>query len=638
MRTLKILAAALTLTAGALSAHAAAAPSAALTEADVSAWLDSYLPPAMHASDIAGAVVVVVKDGKVLAEHGYGLADVAKHTPVDPKLTLFRLASVSKLLTWTAVMQLVEQGKIDLDADVNQYLDFKIPPRDGAPITMRNLMQHTAGFEEVFRNLLADDPQVQTYETWLKGWTPARIFPAGAIPAYSNYGGTLAGYIVQRVSGEPFDAYIEKHIFQPLDMQHSTFREPLPAALAPLMSQGYARASQPPRKFELTRPVPVSALSSSGDDMAHFMIAHLQDGEYMGNRILGERTAQLMHNSPLTVLPGIDRMELGFYETNINGREVIGHSGDTSWFHSALHLFLKEDVGLFFSFNSQGNQGAVGPLRTALFNAFADRYFPGPAETQRVDATTAAAHARLLTGYWMSSRRSQTRFPAILELSPGAQGRVSVNVKGELVFPRLGRADRPVHWIETSPFVWTDADAHLRVAARMADGRAVMLGSNESTPSVALRPPWYQNAAWVLPAVGLSISALLFTALAWPIVAIVRRVRGTPMNLDARSYQAYRGSKLAALVIVAAWMFWAVTVTQQITSLGVPDSQVRIAQCFGFVAFFGGAGLMLWNLCAVWSGVRRWPAKTWSIVLVLSALLVLWVAWVFNLIGFSIDY
>src|SRR4029077_548444 len=118
-----------------------------LTEQDANAWLDGYMPYALHSGDIAGAVVAIVKDGRVLTERGYGFSDVEKRTPVDPEKTLFRPGSVSKLLTWTAVMQLVEQGKIDLDADVNKYIDFKIPERDGKPITLRNIMQHTAGFE-----------------------------------------------------------------------------------------------------------------------------------------------------------------------------------------------------------------------------------------------------------------------------------------------------------------------------------------------------------------------------------------------------------------------------------------------------------------------------------------------------------
>src|SRR6202034_3191705 len=183
------------------------------------------------------------KDGQVLTERGFGYADMAARKRVDAATTMFRAGSISKLFTWTAVMQLVEQGKIDLDADVNQYLDFKIPPREGQPVTMRNLMQHVAGFEEQAKGIISEDPKAPGFETLLKQWVPQRVFAPDSTPAYSNYGASLAGYIVQRVSGESFDAYVEKHIFQPLDMQHSTFRQPLPPELAPLMSKGYELAS-----------------------------------------------------------------------------------------------------------------------------------------------------------------------------------------------------------------------------------------------------------------------------------------------------------------------------------------------------------------------------------------------------------
>ena len=127
-----------------------------------------------------------------------------------------------------------------------------------------------------------------------------RVFAPGSTPAYSNYGASLAGYIVQRLSGETFDDYVDKHIFVPLDMKHSSFRQPLPPDLAPLMSKGYQLASEPPHVFEMVGPAPAGALSSPGEDMAHFMIAHLQNGEYNGNRILSAETAEKMHNSPLT--------------------------------------------------------------------------------------------------------------------------------------------------------------------------------------------------------------------------------------------------------------------------------------------------------------------------------------------------
>src|SRR5580704_2219786 len=217
----------------------AATAAVALTAEDLNAWLDGYMPYALHTGDIAGAVVAVVKDGQIVTERGYGYADLDKRTPVDPKLTLFRPGSVSKLFTWTAVMQQVEQGKIDLDADINQYLDFKVTGKDGKPITMRNLMQHTAGFEEQARGIISASNNLPSYDALLKQHVPTRVFEVGSTPAYSNYGASLAGYIVERVAHEPFDAYVEHHIFEPLDMKHSSFRQPLPPELAPLMATGY---------------------------------------------------------------------------------------------------------------------------------------------------------------------------------------------------------------------------------------------------------------------------------------------------------------------------------------------------------------------------------------------------------------
>src|SRR6266550_1093577 len=191
----------------------------ALTKTDAEAWLDGFFPYALQRGDVAGAVVVVVTDGAVLLQKGYGYSDVGERKPVDPERTLFRPGSVSKLFTWTAVMQLVEQGKLDLDADINTYLDFKIPPRQGAPVTLHNLMTHTAGFSETAKDLFVKDTSdLKPLRDYSIAHMPKRIFPPGVTPAYSNYATTLAGYIVQRTSGEPFSDYIDHHIFSPLGM------------------------------------------------------------------------------------------------------------------------------------------------------------------------------------------------------------------------------------------------------------------------------------------------------------------------------------------------------------------------------------------------------------------------------------
>ena len=630
-------------TAAATPATPAAAPVAMpLTAEDANAWLDGYMPYALHTGDIAGAVVAIVKDGQILTERGFGYSEVEKRAPVDPKLTLFRPGSVSKLFTWTAVMQQVEQGKIDLDADVNQYLDFKIPARDGKPVTMRELMQHVAGFEEQAKGIMSDDPKSPGFEALLKQWVPERVFAAGTTPAYSNYGASLAGYIVQRVSGESFDDYLDKHIFAPLDMKYSTFRQPLPANLEPLMSKCYTQASEPPKGFEIIGPAPAGALASPAEDMAHFMIAHLQNGEYHGNRILKAETAEMMHNSPLTILPPLNRMELGFFETNINGREVIAHLGDTQCFHTSLHLFLKEGVGFYVSFNSPGKAGAAGGLRGALFDDFADRYFPAAeAAATAVDAKTSAQHAALLKGHWVNSRGSQSSFLAAVGLF--GQTKAGVNAKGELVVPFNGLNGKPRHWVETAPFVWRDQDSHERLAAKLVDGKVVRFSIDGISPFMVFdRVPGYADAAWLLPALYCALAALLLTAVFWPVTAIVRRRFGASLGLGPDALRAYRLSKVGSLLLLAALGLWGLTVIRMFNDFNnlsdKYNGNIRFAELFGIFAFLLGSAFIAWNLWTVWKGARRWPAKTWSIVLALSAFIVLWVAFTFNLFSFGIYF
>ncbi len=336
-----------------------------LTREDLEAWLDGFLPYALARGNVAGGIVVVVKDGQVLLQKGFGYADVEKKLPVDPDQTLFRPGSVSKLFTWTAVMQLVERGKIDLDADVNQYLDFKIPPGpDGEPITMRDLMTHTAGFEEQVKELISEDPaRIRTIEATLKNWVPERIFEAGTMPAYSNYGTALAGHIVERLAGVSFDDYLDQNIFGPLGMTRSSFRQPLPETLMAGMSQGYKDATGKPQGYELINLSPAGSLAATGADMARFMVAHLQNGAFGDARILSEETAKKMHGTPLTIVPNVNRMVLGFYETDTNGHRIISHGGDTQYFHSDLHLFLDDGRRLlhFVQQLRQGRRGGRGP-------------------------------------------------------------------------------------------------------------------------------------------------------------------------------------------------------------------------------------------------------------------------------------
>lgn len=614
-----------------------------LTKADAEAWLDGLMAYALPRGDIAGGVVVIVKNGEILLQKGYGYSDVAKHAPVDPERTLFRPGSVSKLFTWTAVMQLVEEGKLKLDADVNQYLDFKIPERDGKPVTLRNILTHTAGFEEQPKGIMGVEKDgVPELGPFLKTWVPTRIFGPGETPAYSNYATALAGYIVARASGMSFDDYVDAKLFAPLDMKYSTFRQPLPGNLKPLMSKGYQQASLPDKPFEIVGPAPAGSLSASGADMAHFMIAHLQNGRYGDKQILKPETAQEMHGTALTILPRVNRMMLGFYETNYDGRRVIGHGGDTQWFHSYLHLFIDDNVGLYMSFNSAGKEGAVGGLRSQIFEQFTDRYLPGPAPDGKVDDATAAEHARQIAGRYGNSRRSDSSFLSLLNLF----GAVKVTANedhtiGVSMFTNL--AGMPSRWREIEPYVWRQEEGKQLLSAKVEDGRVVRFSVDDVSPFMMFEPvPFAKSSGWLLPALVVGLAAMLLTALAWPISALTRRHYRVSYALSGVDAKAHRWVRIASVAVVGLLTIWGITIVSMMGDLSrltaKNDWLLWLLQILSLVVFVGGAIVGLWHAKAVLGSRRSWYAKAWAVVLALSLLVALWVALAFNLIAFDVNY
>jgi CubicO group peptidase (beta-lactamase class C family) len=616
---------------------------APLTRADVEAWLDGFLPYALRTADIAGAVVVVVKDGDVLLQKGYGYSDVAAKKPVDPELTLFRPGSVSKLFTWTAVMQLVEQGKLDLDADVNTYLDFEIPARDGQPVTLRNILTHTPGFEEQIKGLMfADTAKIEPLDQSLKRWVPTRVFAPGTTPAYSNYATALAGYIVARTSGQSFDDYIDQRILAPLGMKQASFRQPLPEHLVEHMSKGYPRASETDKPFEIVGPAPAGSLSASGAAMARFMIAHLQKGAYGDARILGEATAEQMHSTPLTLLPRVQRMLLGFYEQNYNGRRIIGHGGDTQWFHSNLHLFIDDGVGLYVSMNSAGKDGASGDIRNALFEQFADRYMPGPTLDGKVEPQTAAEHARMISGVYDISRRMDSSFFKLLALA--GPTKVTTNEDGTIsVSLATNLAGVPIKWREVEPFVWRDVDGETLLGAQVDNGRVVRFSFDGLSPFIVFEPAAPATSpAWILPALIAGLLALALTTLAWPVSALARRHYGAPYRLTGQDAKAHRWVRIAAAAAVGLMIAWGVTIATLMGDLNnlqpSADGLLWLLQLLSFVVFIGAAALGVWNAIVVVRGPRKWYAKVWAVILALALLVLLWVALAYNLIAFDVNY
>lgn len=491
------------------SATPAAAAVGPTDAAELETFLDGIMSAHMQAQEIPTAVVAVVKDGKLFFSKGYGYADREQRTPVDPERTLFRPGSVSKLFTWTAVMQLHERGQLDLDADINTYLkDFQIPATFPEPITTKHLLTHTPGFEDgalgylFVRNAEKIVPLGQS----LAAHIPKRVRPPGTYSSYSNYGTALAGLIVANISGMTFEDYIDKNILGPLGMTHSTFREPLPEALAPDMATGYKHQSGIYKKqdFEFIANFgPAGALTASANDMARFMLAHLQLGRLGDARILEEATARQMHSQLYTLDPRLSGMAYGFYESRVNGVRIIGHGGDTLWFHTNLALLPDHNLGIYASYVTHG-----GRARSELLKAFMDRYFPQPATALPAPPDDFKERGKRFAGNYRFTRHNSSTIEKVAALASALS--VSVTSENRLLVSGLG--ENALQFVETEPQLFRQVDGTQTLSFKENEHGEVTHMFFDALPFMpTYRIPWYETLNFSLLVLGLGLLLCITT-------------------------------------------------------------------------------------------------------------------------------
>lgn len=385
-----------------------------VNSAEVETFMDKIIPEQLEKNNVIGATVVVVKDDKIIFAKGYGYSDPVNKTPVVANQTLFHVGSVSKLFVWTAVMQMVEEGKIDLDADVNTYLtDFKVPDTyPGKPITMRYLMTHTAGFEDTTRGMGVENiDEVESLGNFLKENLPARVRPPGETISYSNHGTALAAHIVEEVSGQSYDDYVEEHIFLPLKMYNTTIKQPGPANLESRTAKSYAYQNGAYTPIEsYINMAAAGAIRSTGPDMGHFMIAHLQNGSYENNRILNDSTSKEMKTVQFTADP-TNSMCLGFMGHNWNNQTVLGHPGDLGAFANYMLLIPKENTGVFISYNGEGAKAS----RIEFIIKFMDYFYPTAGENTSAESSSKSSD--ILSGPYKLTKSPYTTIEKYLSRS-----------------------------------------------------------------------------------------------------------------------------------------------------------------------------------------------------------------------------
>ncbi|MFZ0806227.1 MAG: serine hydrolase domain-containing protein, partial [Candidatus Sulfotelmatobacter sp.] len=464
---------------------------------------------------------------------------------------------------------------------------------------------------------------------------PARIFPPGVIPAYSNYATSVAGYIVQRVSGKPLEQYVADNIFTPLEMKRSTFVQPLPKDLEPMMSKGYSVASSDPKPYEFVEAFPAGSVATTARDMCNFMIAHLQNGRFGSTQILRPETATLMHSRIFGTDDRMDGMAHGFYEESANGHRIIGHGGDTLAFHSDLHLILDSNVGFFVSYNSAG-KGEISP-RTVLFRKFLDRYFPyTPPPAGKVD--DAKADAASVAGLYKNSRRFESTFLKLTTLL--GEETVLQNADGTIsVDPMKGTNGQLLKFEEISPLLYREVHGQAKVAfKRDANGQMQFQLDWPIFISQKVSAGENKYLFYFLGIFGLIMVVL--TLLMWPVAAIIRKHYGKPLDLNPMERRLRLMSRLACVLFILFLGGWGFLLSKAedpdvINTLG---PWIIILGLLGVLSAIGTL-LVCFNALQNWRAPHRWIwIRLYETALALGCIGLTWFALVWNLMNFNVHY
>ena len=470
-------------------------------------FVDSLLNRQIEEFRIPGLAFVLVKDGRVLMLKGHGYANLERSILVDPERTVFRAASVSKVVTATAVMQLVERGLLKTGEPVNNQLKtFQIAEQFQPPITLENLLTHTAGFDQsAIARRSRSALGVDSLASYLASGMPAQVFPPGEVMSYSNHGMALAGYLVEEDSGVPFESYMDENIFQPLGMTRSSYS--LPQSLAGELAMGYKHEGDGylPFGFDYIRTVPSSMLVTTADDMGRFITMQLQQGRYQDAVLLEEETLREMHRQHFTHHPGLDGIAYAYMERNYNNQRILWHDGNTGGFSSLLVLVPEQDLGFFVAYNVESTSAA----REFLITRFFDQYFPAPVVPPPVPMTQSRPQlARKLAGHYRTTRYAHNSMEKLaVLLGPVDDVTVTSNPDGSV---NLG-GDR---FVEVAPLLFQREDGRGSIAFREdARGRPSYLFAGTGTAWAFERVVWFESRSFHLylciTAILVSLSVML---------------------------------------------------------------------------------------------------------------------------------
>ncbi len=591
----------------------------------IEAYVDGVVKPLMTEGHSPSGVFVLMKDGEVIFRKGYGWQNVEERIPVDPITTLFRPGSISKLFTWVSVMQLVEQGRLDLDADINTYLEtFQIKDTyPGQPVTLRHCMTHTPGFEDGFLGyLIIEDPKnVIPLADAMKKYQPERVNPPGVVGAYSNYCTSLSGLVVANVSGVSFNDYVEQNIFSVLGMDDSSFDEPLPDRLEKKVAVAYKYEAGKyiARPYELiTNFTPAGSLAATAEDMLKFGAALLNGGSYNGGRILQAETLDEMNKSHFTADNRLKGNGLGFLHYPWGDTDTFGHDGGTTAFFSHLGITPSANLVVFSSFSGPGG----GKIYSTLSREFYQEFFALSAHHD-TPPTDFNDRADRFAGTFISWRGNFSKIEKLM----GLVGQVTVAADGQ-----GGLMIGEDRFIEIDERLFRNVENGDLVAFQ-ENGQGDIIGYVQNGLSIISmnRAGWQSSKAFNFGMLGLAV--IVFLAVFLRYLYQRDRIRALPAA-DKRATRA--------VVITAVSHLW-VLVFFGIVMLAVGDQlMARIPLLFKFWLVFPiiatlASFYLLYQTALVWKNgllAGKFVRIRYSIVS-LCALFMCWFYYFWNLLGFN---
>lgn len=595
-------------------------------------FFDNEITNVMSVLNIPGMSLSVVNSTDILYKKGYGYASLEESKLVDPDTTIFRLGSVSKLFTWTAVMQVYEQGLIDFDEDINTYLTaFKIKEKFNQPITMKHLITHSAGFEaDWIWNGDATEETLLSLEDYMIKFQPRRVSPPGETTSYSNYGAGLAAYIVTQVSGLDYETFIEENIFDPLKMNYSTFRQPFPEHLKNNFASEYAFDDNGEPVLGLTEFVldpPAGGLATTASDVAKFMMAHLNNGTVDSEQIMQDETTHQMHQRLFSNDPRLSGWTYGFVDTNFRGVRILHHGGAVARSGGIIFLLPDLDIGVYLSYNSETILSTVVILANFLESFFTLEPFSilYPTSTEGLDKF---AGKYIQAGVWETTPYKLERVIDHLE--------VRITNDGYLLF-------KGQKFVRVDDLLFRADNSFWYIAFRENKNGKItylMQGGFTQVPYEKLRGVANPTVAWIH-----HISCMTFLGLIgleYPIRKIIEKLRKKEYKLDIKETFASRSSY--RLSIFTSLAYFTIMIAFFIILFADFESRKLSISLLNVVAFLPYLIIPFSGLLLV-SAIYSWIKNEGSLrnrILTSSNLIItgfhLWFIFFWNIVGFLFNY